>query len=98
MWSPGFCDCGCCTYIAEKTIFSNGDIFFEISIQDGRYDHNLNTFWGRIKRAFSILLGKPVCFNEVYLEGEDYAKLCTDMQALLKDVPQSEKKAEEIQS
>lgn len=65
------CDCKCCLFVVEKTIWEDGDINYNISIQDSRYDHNYNTLWGRIKRAAKTLFGKPIYYNDVYLEGEE---------------------------
>ena len=54
------CDCKCCMFVIEKTLWADGDINYNITIQDSRYDHNYNTIWGRIKRAAKILFGKPI--------------------------------------
>jgi hypothetical protein len=71
-------------FVIEKTIWDDGDINYNITIQDSRYDHNYNTVWGRIKRATKVLLGKPVYYNDVHMENEDrYKKLLVDMQNLL---------------
>ena len=40
------CDCKCCMLVIEKTVWEDGDIDYNISIQDSRYDHNYNTLWG----------------------------------------------------
>jgi len=78
------CDCRCCMFVVEKTIWENGDIDYNISIQDSRYDHNYNTLWGRIKRASSALFGKPIYFNDMYIENEEkYKQLIIEMQNLL---------------
>jgi hypothetical protein len=78
------CDCKCCMFVIEKTKWVGGDVSYNISIQDSRYDHNFNTAWGRIKRAVKALFGKPVYFNDIHLEGEgQYSKLVTDMADLL---------------
>ena len=78
------CDCRCCMFVVEKTRWADGDISYDISIQDSRYDHNYNTVWGRIKRAAKVLFGKPIYFSDVHLEGEErYKKLVTDMTDLL---------------
>ena len=61
------CDCGCSMLVVEKTIWEDGDIDFNISIQDSRYDHNNKTIWGRIKGAMKILFGKPVYYSDVYI-------------------------------
>jgi len=51
--------------VIDKAVYSDDDINFNISMQDSRYDHNYNTVWGRIKRAFKILFGKPIYYNDV---------------------------------
>ena len=68
------CDCRCCMFVVEKTKWNDGDVNYDISIQDSRYDHNYNTAWGRIKRAFSVLFGKPVYYNDVYIGDENVFK------------------------
>ena len=77
------CDCKCCMFVVEKTLWEDGDINYNITIQDSRYDHNYNTIWGRIKRATKILFGKPVYYSDVHLEGENmFRKLVKDMDSL----------------
>lgn len=77
------CDCKCCMLVIEKTVGEDGDVSYNISIQDSRYDHNYNTVWGRIKRAVKVLFGKPIYYNDLYLEGEEkFHKLVDDMEAL----------------
>jgi hypothetical protein len=72
-------------FVIEKTVWEDGDINYNITIQDARYDHNYNTLWGRIKRATKILFGKPVYYNDVYLDGEEkFRKLVKDMDELAK--------------
>jgi hypothetical protein len=72
-------------FVIEKTMWEDGNIDYSIAIQDSRYDHNYNTVWGRIKRAASILFGKPIYYSDVYLEGEEtFKKLVNDMAALEK--------------
>lgn len=79
------CDCKCCMLVIEKTIWEGGDINYNISIQDSRYDHNYNTLWGRIKRAAKTLFGKPIYYNDVYLEGEEtFQQLAEDINDLAK--------------
>ena len=79
------CSCKCCMLAIEKTIWEDGEINYNITIQDSRYDHNFNTLWGRIKRAAKILFGKPIYYNDVYLEGEEtFKKLIEDMGKLAK--------------
>jgi len=77
------CDCKCCMFVVEKTVWEDGDINYNITIQDSRYDHNYNTAWGRIKRAAKILFGKPIYYSDVYLDNEDvFKKLVKDMDEL----------------
>lgn len=79
------CDCKCCMLVIEKTIWKDGDINYNISIQDSRYDHNYNTLWGRIKRAAKTLFGKPIYYNDVHLEGEEtFQQLVDDINELAK--------------
>lgn len=71
--------------VIEKTVWEDGDADYDISIQDARYDHNYNSLWGRIKRAFRVLFGKPIYYNDVYLGSEeDFRKLIADMERLEK--------------
>jgi len=78
------CDCKCCMFVVEKTKWEDGEINYNISIQDSRYYHNYNTVFGRLKRAAKVLFGKPVYFNDVYLEGETrYKQLVSDMTELM---------------
>ena len=78
------CDCKCCMLVIHKTIWEDGDIYYNISIQDSRYDHDYNTIWGRLKRAAKALFGKPVLFSDLFIDGEDrYRKLVADMTDLL---------------
>ncbi len=77
------CDCKCCMFVIEKTVWEDGSIDYDISIQDSRYDHNYNTLWGRIKRAIKILFGKSIYYNDVYLNGEEtFEQLIDDMKHL----------------
>ena len=79
------CDCKCCMFVVEKSIWEDGDINYNITIQDSRYDHNYNTLWGRIKRSASILFGKPIYYSDVHLEGEEvFNKLVKDIDELAK--------------
>ena len=53
--------------VVEKTEWDDGEIDYNISVQDSRYDHNYTTIWGRIKSAMQILFGKPVYYSDVYI-------------------------------
>ena len=78
------CDCMCCMFVVEKTKWEDGDVSYNITVQDSRYDRNYNTLWGRLKRACKALFGKPVYFSDVHMESEDtFKKLIKDMENLL---------------
>ena len=80
------CACGCSMLVVEKTVWENGEIDYDISVQDSRYDHNYTTLWGRFKSVMKILFGKPVYYSDVYIESpekfrafvEDLSKLCLE--------------------
>ena len=77
------CSCGCSAVVVEKTEWENGDIDYNISIQDSRYDHNYTTIWGRIKTAAKMLFGKPVYYSDVYIDKpEIYNKFIEDIRSL----------------
>jgi hypothetical protein len=77
------CDCGCSMFVVEKSVWDDGEIDYNISVQDSRYDHNYNTLWGRIKSAFTILFGKPVYYSDVYInDPERYKEFVNQMNSL----------------
>ena len=62
------CDCGCSMLVVDKTELDNIETYYNISIQDSRYDHNYTTIWGRIKSAMKILFGKPVYYSDILID------------------------------
>ena len=77
------CDCGCSMFVVEKSVWDDGEIDYNISVQDSRYDHNYNTLWSRIKSAFTILFGKPVYYSDVYInDPERYKEFVNQMNSL----------------
>ena len=77
------CDCGCSMFVVEKSEWDNGEIDYNISIQDSRYDHNYTTLWGRFKSAMKVLFGKPVYYSDVYIsEPEKYREFVDKMKML----------------
>ena len=61
------CSCRCCMLVIEKTMWEDGDVDYDISLQDSHFDHNYHTLWGRLKRAAKVLFGKPNLYSDVYL-------------------------------
>ena len=62
------CDCGCSMLVVDKTKWEDGEVNYNFTVQDSRYDHNYTTLWGRIKTATKILFGKPVYYSDVYID------------------------------
>lgn len=76
------CDCGCAAFVVER-MEEGGEISYNISVQDSRYDCKNGTFWGRLKGAFRILFGKSVRYNDVYIdEPERFKKFLNELKAL----------------
>ena len=55
--------------------------FYEISIIDSYYNDN-RSLWFRIKSAFKVLFGKPIYYNNLILELEDYEAFVKEMEVL----------------
>jgi hypothetical protein len=72
------CSCGCSMFVAEKTVWEDGDISYNLTVQDSRYDHNYNTIWGRVKSAMKVLFGKPVYYSDVYIDKPEKFKEFVD--------------------
>jgi hypothetical protein len=62
------CDCGCSMLVVDREEWDDGEVNYNISVQDSRYDHNYTTLWGRIKSAAKVLFGKPVYYSDIYIE------------------------------
>jgi hypothetical protein len=62
------CDCGCSMLVVDREEWDDGEINYNISVQDSRYDHNYTTIWGKIKSAAKVLFGKPVYYSDIYIE------------------------------
>ena len=54
--------------VVEKSEWEDGEIDYNVSVQDSRYDHNYTTLWGRLKSAMKLLFGKPVYYSDVYID------------------------------
>ena len=83
------CACGCSMLVVEKTVWEDGEIDYNISIQDSRYDHNYTTIWGKFKSAMKVLFGEPVYYSDISIESpekfkafvEDLNKLCLEQKS-----------------
>lgn len=76
------CDCSCSVIEFVRTDWEDGDTDYNISVLDSRYDHNINGIWNRLRRAFGVLVGKPVYFNDVCLDSESFHTLVDELDAL----------------
>ena len=65
-------------FVAEKTIWKDGEIWYNITVQDSRYDRDNTTLWSRIKGAAKILFGKPVYYSDVVIESQERFKEFVD--------------------
>ena len=68
------CDCGCSMFVVEKTEWDDGEVDYNISVQDSRYDHNYTTLWGRVKSATKLLFGKPIYYSDVFIDDSEKFK------------------------
>ena len=76
------CNCACSVIEFVRTDWEDGDTDYNISVLDSRYDHNVNGIWNRLRRAFGVLVGKPVYFNDVFLNQERFDQLVDRLQEL----------------
>jgi hypothetical protein len=77
------CDCGWSMLVVDKEEWEDGEVNYDISVQDSRYDHNYTTLWGRLKSAVKILFGKPLYYSDVYIENpERFRKFVADLNKL----------------
>ena len=74
-------------FVVDRTIWNDGEISYNITVQDSRYNHNNTTIWGRLKSAFKILFGKPVYYSDVYIDNpEKFAEFVGQLNDLCVDI------------
>jgi hypothetical protein len=73
--------------VVDREEWEDGEVNYNISVQDSRYDHNYTTLWGRIKNAAKVLFGKPVYYSDIYIE--DSEKLRKFVEKLNKLFPET---------
>lgn len=79
------CVDGCCTLVIDRYNY-NGEIDYNISIQDSNLYSEYNTFLGRIKRAAKILFGKPIYYNDVWITDKNKIKeLSEKLNSMVRD-------------
>lgn len=80
------CDCRCADFVVSRTMWEDGEVWYDISVMDSRYDTDPNSLWGRLKRALKALLGQPVYFNDVTMsDPAKFGELVDRLQALRVD-------------
>lgn len=62
------CDYDCSMLVVDKSVWDDGEINYNITVQDSRYDHNHTVLWSRIKSPFKILFGKPIYYSDVNID------------------------------
>ena len=53
--------------VVDKDIYDD-EVSYSFSMQDSSYSHGYNTLFGRMRRACKILFGKPIYYNDIYIE------------------------------
>ena len=90
------CDCvgGCTRLVAERFDLENHDSDYEISFQTDCIVNNEFSIRNRIRGAWRMLFGKPICYASVWFEnGEGYEKFLNDALGLVgKENPKPKKK------
>lgn len=76
------CDCKCAMVQFRRIEWDDGDVDYDISVLDSRYDHNVNGLFGRLRRAFGVLVGKPVYYNDVMMSPERFGELVDRLQEM----------------
>lgn len=79
------CDDGCTMLVVDKYLFDydGGTICYNLSMVDSRYS-NVNGLSGRIKRAWTALFGRPIYYNDIFIENElDIVKFNNDLTYLI---------------
>jgi len=72
--------------VVDKRVFEDGDIDYDITVQDSRCDNKCTNLWSRFKSAGKILFGKPVYFSDVYTEDiEKFRKFVEQLNAMCHD-------------
>ena len=85
------CDCHCCMLVIDKEVFFDGEIWYNISMQDSSYNHNYNTIWGRIKRACKCLFGKPIYYNDICInESQKFLDFVSELNKMIENNNQPE--------
>ena len=65
------CDCGCCRLVFQKWFWPDGETYYNVAVEDSRYDHKANGVLNRIKNAAKVLFGKPIYYNDVSVDGNE---------------------------
>jgi hypothetical protein len=70
------CDDYCCMLVVDKYRYVNSqdnsvEIDYNFSMQDSNLDGYHNTIGGRLRRAWKALMGKPIYFNDIYVEDQN---------------------------
>lgn len=76
------CDCRCCNLLVEKDVWGDGEETYNISVVDSYYKDQ-NSLLGRLRRAFGVLMGKSVPYNDVFIgEQSSFEGFVDELKAL----------------
>lgn len=65
------CDCHAETVVFSKFEWNDGDVDYELSIEDAYCCGDYMGIKGRFKRAWKAFWAKPLCYNSVYCQDPD---------------------------
>lgn len=78
------CDCGAEVAVFTRYEYEDGDISYDISIEDDYLGGDYKGFFGRIKRAWKAFMDKPVVYSGIFCEDkEKMRKFLTDCLTLI---------------
>jgi len=73
--------------VVDKDIWKDGDIHYNFSVQDSRYDHRNRSIWSRMQSACKIMFGKPIYYNDVYIgDPKKFNGFVKDLMELMEEV------------
>lgn len=64
------CDDSAETVVFTKYIYKDGDVDYEINVEDSYCGGDYMGISGRFKRAWKAFWAKPICYTGIYVEDE----------------------------
>ena len=80
------CDDRAETVVFTKYIYKDGDVDYEINVEDSYCGGDYMGISGRFKRAWKAFWAKPICYTGIYVEDENrIRKFLEDCLILVKE-------------